>query len=221
MNRADYPKFAIAISGMAATFRQEVTEAILTGYRMGLDDLPIESIERAVARALQDCRFMPSVAELRDLAGHLSPSDRAIRAWDVAVHANHLHGYYESVDFDDKVINATIRSMGGWERFCERFEEEDAKWIRKEFERLYASFCRSGLSPEAAGPLVGFCDRSNAGLGFFDHVKSPLLIECGLPPHPDGIVPLLQDGNRQKQTDDLIQKAVDQVGLLPHDSTKE
>lgn len=190
MTPNDKTRFVQAIGAMAATFRQEATEMVFTGYRLGLEDLSIEAIEHAATRAIRECKFMPTVSELRDLAGHMRPEDRAVLAWDAAVRAVSTHGYTKSVNFDDRVINATIRSLGGWDEFNLRAESNDAKWLRKDFERIYTSFCRNGISREAAMSLPGFHDRNNAG-AFPEAVKPAALIATGMPAHRPGVVPAI------------------------------
>lgn len=65
---ADRVRFGTVIQALAATFRVDVTEALLEGYRIGLDDLEQELFEQAARRALRECRFMPTPAELRSFA---------------------------------------------------------------------------------------------------------------------------------------------------------
>ena len=196
MNADDMPRFAVAMNGLAASFRQEPSKALLHGYRIGLEDLPIEAVETAVARALKECTFMPPPAELRKLSGcGMTPDDRAVLAWEVFQEAVSHHGYYESVNFDDPVINATVRNLGGWMPLIERLDVDDLKWVRKEFLQTYAALARTGISREAGLALLGFCDQQNQLTGYPDAVKEPVLIECGLPPHGPGVaLPAIPQG---------------------------
>src|SRR3954470_14836140 len=69
MTESDRKPFADLVTGLAVNFRQEVSLALRQAYWLGLGDLPMESITVAVTRALRECEFMPSVAELRKFAG--------------------------------------------------------------------------------------------------------------------------------------------------------
>ena len=191
-NRDDLTRFRNAIAGMALTFRCDVSETIFDGYWMGLSDLAIEAIEASVVRAIRTCKFLPTVVELRELSGEVPTEARALRAWEAFNRAVVSHGYYHSVDFDDRVINATIRNLGGWEAVCtiEGRDEWDI-WLRKRFIKTYTVLAVGGISEDGAQPLIGCFDRENAFNGYHDHVKGPALIECGLPPHPPGVVPAL------------------------------
>lgn len=59
-----------AIAALAELPRQrEITEATVGVYALALDDLADAELDRAVKRALRECRFFPSPAELREFAG--------------------------------------------------------------------------------------------------------------------------------------------------------
>lgn len=178
------------VAALAANFNREADDAMFLAFECGLSDLPVADVKQAIGRAIRECKFMPTVAELRGLAGVMLPADRAIKAWDEFVSGVVVHGYYASVDFDDPLINATVRSLGGWEPCCEKTGDDFDKWLRKDFERIYAAFMRSGVSPEAVSPLLGFINRTNGFLGYPDHVKPPVRIACNLPAHRDGLVKL-------------------------------
>lgn len=179
----DAERFAIVMNALGAAFTRPITPAVLTAYEIGLEGLTIDEIEAAAKRALQTCRFMPTPAELRELAGGLKPEDQAVLAWETAVRAVENYGWYHSVQFEDAAITATIRSLGGWQRFCERCGGEEEKWLRQEFLRTYAAYCKVGVSPEAALPLAGEFERQNTLLGYRNRPEDrPALIPCEYAP---------------------------------------
>jgi hypothetical protein len=54
---------------MRATFPQtKITdpEAMLTGYHLGLRNVPYDDAQEAVAQCIETCTFMPTVAEIRE-----------------------------------------------------------------------------------------------------------------------------------------------------------
>lgn len=206
MQPSDRERFAVLMNGMASTFRQEPTEALLTGYWIGLRDLPIEAIESAVGRGLRECRFMPCVAELREMAGDIRPEDRAIQAWVCFERAVTEHGGYASVDFEDSLINATVRALGGWERCCGMPAEEFDRWLPREFQRVYSSFARSGVDPELRLPLGGICSRQNAGLGVATS-REPARIAA-----PSTMRPAARAGRTQTAP---LDACVLRIGLMP------
>lgn len=178
MGPEDREQFTIVITSLAAAFGREPTEPLLMGYWLGLENMTLADVKRAACLAMKESKFMPVPAELRELAGigGVKPEDRAVLAWQTVQCAMRRFGYYDSVDFADKTINAAIRTLGGWEGICIRDEEQDPKWLRQEFERTYAALCRTGVAADLTPPLVGFHDRENAFLGYHDAVKVPQLV---------------------------------------------
>lgn len=177
MNRStDSERFGALIAGMAAMFSREATEAMLAGYWLGLGDLPIEAVERAVAAGIRSCKFMPVAAELRELAGDSRADDRALLAWAAFECAVTTHGACASVTFDDPLINAACRMNGGWERCCELPPEQFDVWLRKDFLKAYETLCRTGAEPALCLPLGGYCDRLNAAGGFAEKIREPVRI---------------------------------------------
>lgn len=187
---ADRLRFVECVNALAAAFNRQIDEALYTGYQLGLDDLAIEEIERAARRAIRECKFMPTVVELRELSGDMSPRVRAVKAWGHLVRAIATHGGYNSVTFDDLVINATVRNLGGWQYLCGMNPDEFDRFMPKRFQDTYALLCQGGISHEAAAPLLGIFDQEN-GLHFPSEVKKPRLVTTDLPPHRTGVVPAI------------------------------
>jgi len=108
------------------------------------------------------------VAELRDLAGcrRFSVEDKALLAWSALERAVSTVGCYKSRHFDDPLIHAAVRSLGGWERICEMSERDFDTFLRPQFLKTYAAFARVGVSDEASRPLVGTFERQNSLLGY-------------------------------------------------------
>lgn len=182
MNDDTGRRFGEAIGVLGEAFRQKITPITIRAYELGLRDLDIAEIERAIADAIHQCKFMPSVAELREMAGVVPKESRAVIAWAAVKRAIRDVGEYKSVDFDDPTINATIRVMGGWEELCgiQAGEQFDV-WARKRFEETYRSLSSSRVGDDLGRPLAGICDRDNSAAGFMDHVQEPVRIETGLP----------------------------------------
>jgi len=160
----------MAVTVLAEAFRQQATVMTFRAFDVGTVDIPIEVVEQACMRAITACKFMPSVFELRQLAGCDSVSvtnqDRSSVAWMEIKAAVANVGGYSTVSFSDPIVNATIRGMGGWERFCEcESGEQFDVWLRKEFESLYGSLLRTGVAAEQTTPLPGLCDKSNSATG--------------------------------------------------------
>ena len=178
-SKDELAEFLKYLGALTASFGREADEATCFAYEIGLADLPLAASKSAMTRAMRECKFMPSPAELRELAGVQKPRERAVLAWEALDNAVAEQGYYRSVDFDDPFINATVRNLGGWERVCEMEGEEYSKWFRKEFERVYAALCATGIGPEQAAPLLGHFAKQNSGNGY--PVAPPVKVVTGLP----------------------------------------
>ena len=115
--------------------------------------LLLPAVQQACYRAIRECKFVPKPAELREfIFGKVE--DRGLLAWaDVLKHTG--VGGYAHVDFEDRVINAAIRSLGGWPDFLARLTPRDEKFTRMEFLKSYAAFAASGVSGEICEPLAG------------------------------------------------------------------
>ena len=164
MTEADEKRFATLLRAMGETFGAPITSGQILGYRMALGDLPIEAIEKAVKTALGACKFMPKPAELRELAGGMTAETRAVIAWGAVKKAVHAVSIYGSVDFDDPVVNATVRNLGGWVSLCNSDAAEFDTWIRKRFEDVYVRLYKLDLHPDQTRHLPGLHGERPKGL---------------------------------------------------------
>ena len=141
---------------LGEAFRQKVSEHTVRAYEIGLKGVSDDRIAECFARAIATCKFMPTVAELRELAGVVLAQDRAVLAWVAVKRAVHEVGEYRSVDFVDPLVNATVRVIGGWDRLCatECGEAFDT-WKRKQFEETYRLLARSGVGDDLCQALPG------------------------------------------------------------------
>lgn len=212
MSKARKVAIVKSVTMLAVAFRQEASPALVETYQIGLDGLDADEISRATERALRECEFMPPPAVLRKLAGIMDIESRSILAWGAFQDAQKQHGYYESVDFDDPVINATVRNLGGWCELTERIEDEDKTdtWVRKDFERVYQALCRSGIGTEQGRYLPGWHERRNLLDGYRNAVTPPVKMITGLPAHPAGIVRL---AGPQRNT--VPVELLETIGRLP------
>ena len=62
----DRKEFAGLVAMLAMNFRQEVGETLFEVMWLGLSDLTIAQFRTAAQKAVRKCKFMPTVAELRE-----------------------------------------------------------------------------------------------------------------------------------------------------------
>jgi hypothetical protein len=181
---------------MGETFQVKVTDLTVKAYSIALSELSIEQIESACTKAIVSSKFFPRPFDIRELAGVISPEGRAVIAFAVVSKTASQIGSDGSPDFDDAVVNATIRHLGGWVRICGIEAEEFEKWFSKEFQRVYVTLCQAGITPEMSAPLVGEHENHNRLMGYLigntlkladgtEREWKPKLVATGLPDHTD------------------------------------
>jgi hypothetical protein len=161
-------KKAELIQALASTFGRECDEPMVLGYMLGVDDLSLSELKHAVSVAIRECTFMPSPVELRRFAGKTSVEQRAILAWDRFCKAAGAIGSYRDIWFSDPIINATVRSLGGWPEVLSRSGDEFDKWTRQEFLKTYKAL-DGACGAEQCRPL--------ASLGTREDIQ-PVMLEC-------------------------------------------
>lgn len=131
--------------------------ARLLVYRQTLSGLPADTLAAAVAVAIGELKWFPTVAEIRDyarqhleLTGALPPAGVA---WSAAVRA--CNGYVprvrETVTYPNRAIEEVVRRMGG-PRTIAHCEIAELEWKRKEFLQLYAEV---SMQAEILGASLG------------------------------------------------------------------
>ncbi len=177
MTENDRRRFAAAMNALSAIHRVEASEPLLEGYWLGLQDLPISAVEKAIARSIATSKRMPVPADLRELSGDIPAATRAVKAWAKVKDSIRRIGAYSSVNFDDPITNATIRALGGWTRLCSTDSEELDKWTRKDFERIYSALSNGGVSSDEGKYLAGIHEAQGNGFG---DVAPPVQIATGV-----------------------------------------
>jgi hypothetical protein len=128
---------------------------------------------------------MPTPGILRAMAGfgEAPAEERADMAFAALRRAVGRVGHWSSPSFDDPLLNATVRNLGGWLRVCDLDIQQFETWYRKDFLRIYAMFSRaSGLSKDDVAPLLGDSEAENVAKGYTgpEHA-SRVQVRTGLP----------------------------------------
>lgn len=148
---ASNEKVAAVVGMLCEAFGRQATPITFQAYHLVLQDVTNDQLEAAATSALQSTeKFMPTAGQLRELArlGGLSCESRAQAAWQEFDAAVARHGADRSVSFEDGLINATIRGLGGWVWCCEREGDSYHIWLRREFLGAYMRLIRDGASDD-------------------------------------------------------------------------
>jgi hypothetical protein len=150
MTEKDNKRFMALLLPLSAIYGQEMPEDQIFGYWLALKPhLTIEEFERAVGIAAASHKWLPKPSELIEI---IKPS-KALAAWDVfrKVARGHIRN---SIDFEDKTINAVVRSLGGLSDASKVPSEKFNSFYRKDFLEAYGAFERQGLDSVDSGPLM-------------------------------------------------------------------
>lgn len=213
MTEQDKAQFMQAMTGASEVLGGEMTKPKLAMYFKALEHLPMERVEQALMRAVRELKFFPKPVELLDLmgAGRVNLADMALCESAKAIEALEKVGAYSSVTFDDPVTMAVIeRGFGGWPEFSQSVRSEGAKWITKDFCRLYEAFAKQGV--QVHGHLPGISEQDNALRGFDRFIQRPALVG-----DPQKAKAVLEAGRQdalpqgQEQAGQIVQKVMSEA----------
>jgi hypothetical protein len=153
MNDSDKERFSLVIEQLCAGYGKEPTVPLLQFYWTGLRSLAFAELEFAATKAAERCRFMPTPAELRELAGASAPkpAGAALIALEQVRRAIRAHGRRGTFDFGDPMIHACIRGFGGWTALC----NSDPDWTAQRWVKTWESLAGVGVTPQFAAPVEG------------------------------------------------------------------
>lgn len=156
----------VAVVGMLCeAFNRKVNDLTFEAYHLVLADVTDEQLSAAGSAFMRSNReFMPTAGQLRELArlGGQSVESRAEQAWQEFDTTVARVGGDASVTFADGLINATVRSLGGWIYCCDREGDAYHVWLRKSFIETYSRFVRDGASEEMRRGFSGRLSKANA-----------------------------------------------------------
>ena len=163
---------------MAELFDKELSEPAIDLYLTALAPYPFDKIMSAAGHIIKTKTFnkFPLPAEFIE---HIDPPEqsqiKSNEAWRTVIYAIEAHGYVATVQFTDAAITQTILAMAStWPEFCNRTrcDDNEFKWLQKEFEQRYAAYAKMGALRNQA--LIGWIDAENGE-------KKPMPVLIGEP----------------------------------------
>lgn len=161
-------RFAKALSALAEYYGKELSDGVIALYWQGLSQYPIDDIEAAIGRHLQNPdtgQWMPKIADIvRMIDG--TTQGAAAMAWAKVMRAVGSVGQYQSLAFDDAIIHLVIDDLGGWPGICQG-EEAEIPFLQKRFETSYRAYRMRGSDvPPHPRYLVGVSEMQNTAKGY-------------------------------------------------------
>jgi len=105
----------------------------------------------------------PRIAEMVEIIEGKKEEETEL-AWIYLMEKIEQEGYYKSVSFPEyPATGGVIKAMGGWLRFLDSMTDDQEKWIKKEFIKMYPIVKERGEYPKY---LPGYFEITNEGKGY-------------------------------------------------------
>lgn len=122
----------------------QATIETIAVYDRLLSDIPAGDLQTVVDQCIAECKFLPTVAEIRERyhgltrkLGQLTATD----AWGIVKTEIRRVGSWGTPEFDDPIIAKVVRNMG-WLELCTSEAPEGVD--RAQFERAYNELVERG-----------------------------------------------------------------------------
>ncbi|MBF1331116.1 MAG: hypothetical protein HXM53_08005 [Megasphaera micronuciformis] len=138
MNKQDILK---AVAPLQLAYNASLDDARLRLYVEMLSDIPPSILETAVKKLIMTNKFLPSIAEIREVAygikgiisGTAAPDES--EAWGEVIKAIQSVGYYGKPKFSHEAITTAVNNIG-WQDIC-MTTNDGMNTLRAQFRRAY------------------------------------------------------------------------------------
>lgn len=138
MNKQDILK---AVAPLQLAYNASLDDARLKLYVEMLSDIPPSILETAVKKLIMTNKFLPSIAEIREVAygikgiisGTAAPDES--EAWGEVIKAIQSVGYYGKPKFSHEAITTAVNNIG-WQDIC-MTTNDGMNTLRAQFRRAY------------------------------------------------------------------------------------
>lgn len=174
-------EFARCMAVLEASYPRtaKLSQQQLVVWFDNLSDLTGNQLRHAVATAVREGDDWPTISKLRRYADStgINSKDRPLAAWQAVRASISKVGGYESPHFDDPVVNAVIRELGGWPAVCETPSSE-MHWLEKRFCATYAALFNAKLPDDQRKRLPGITEISNSREGYRSATVQVVEVHC-------------------------------------------
>lgn len=164
MNNTDRKQFAQLCTLLSQAFDKEISTLLADIYFDALKDFDIEQVASAVHQAIKSRKFMPKVAELRELIEG-GADDRAEAAWRTVCDLVKFEGEYPSLHVTDGGIAFAIECWGGWVATCAKLGAASPEMIASYAKEFKNSYRLGRMRDIGTKYFVGAYEVNNSGLG--------------------------------------------------------
>lgn len=175
MREQNRSEFSQLIADVYKFYRAECSSFALQIWWGAMTAYDIQAVREALGRHTMNPdtgQFLPKPADVvKMLQG--STQDSALTAWTLLEKSIRQIGPYQSVCFDDLLINRVVSDMGGWTDFG-KLKDDELPFRRNEFVTRYRAFKMRSERPEYPSKLIGIAEFINAPNG--KAIAPPVLI---------------------------------------------
>ena len=151
-------EFGDKLTDQTRIFKKELFKKVIGIY-------PANKIQEMTIEIIRTRKYsnFPRIGEMVEIIEGNKEEETEL-AWMYLLEKIEQEGYYKSVAFPKyPAVGAVIENMGGWLRFLESMTEEQEKWIKKEFIRIYHLVKKRGDYPKY---LPGYFELTNNSKGY-------------------------------------------------------
>lgn len=162
-------EFGEKLTEQTRVYKKELFKKIIGQY-------PIEKIKKMMTDIVKTRKYnsFPKIAEMIE---HIegNKEEEVELAWMELKRILREEGYYNTVKFPQYPATGNIIvTMGGWLKFVEAMTDDQEKWIKKEFVKMYPAAKKIGNYPLS---LPGYFEITNTRKGYEEQV---LIAEFGM-----------------------------------------
>ena len=155
MQKKDKVKFLEVLTSLSDLYDAPLSQGSISLYWETLKVLPLDGFIAASKHHAETSKWMPKPSDFLDAAkkGSMNLEERSAMAWLGVVSAVRSVGSNRGVNFDDPLIHATIRSLGGWANLCRSKTQYFNSTVRASFLKTYEHMSRCAENGTVLGTL--------------------------------------------------------------------
>lgn len=160
--------FLKSMNILESAFKEKMSKNAINIYWLRMKDYNDKEFKEAIIRCVDELKYFPRVANIRDILDGTNEDETEL-AWDYLIKIMEEKGYYQSVSFPKyPAIGAVIENIAGdWCKFIEMLTDDEEKWIRKLFIKIYPIMKRRSNYPEK---LLGKFEIENSNKGYNEKI---------------------------------------------------
>ncbi len=162
MNTNDFQQFRELIDGVYDFYNRRPNDFHRDVWWQAMQAYDYAAVADAMNRHLMNPdtgQFLPKPADIVKMIRGTT-TDSALVAWAKVEESIRKVGPYDSVAFDDPLINRVIQDMGGWIKLCE-VSGDELPFKRNEFANRYRGYASRSEVPDYPRALPGIAEHQN------------------------------------------------------------